>query len=243
MNRTVTALVLGVLLPFAVCAALYPARNSVPNTDAALVCVAVVVAVATLGIRLAGLVAALSAGLSFDLFLTSPYGSFSIHSKQDVETVLLLLVVGVAVTEIAAQGWRQHRRVGDQAAYLDGLHQAIAAVSTGLPSPELITRTVKTLTAVLDLQNCRFVPGTAVSQPELIADGTVRWGDASWDVEHEGLPLQAETALVVRSGSTVHGQFLLSPKLDSRPGLTQRLVAASLASQVGAALATVAPSR
>ncbi len=243
MNRKVVAIVLGMLLPFAVCAALYPARDSLPNTDAALVCVAVVVAVATFGIRWAGLVAALSAGISFDLLLTSPYGSLSIHSRQDVETVLLLLVVGIAVTEIAAQGWRQHRRVGDQAAYLEGLHQAIAAVSTGVATTELIARTNRSLISVLDLERCRFVAGPTVNQPEMTTDGAVRWGDASWDVEHEGLPLQAETALAARSGNAVFGQFLLVPKLDSRPDRTRRLVASSLAGQVGAALAAVNHAR
>lgn len=235
--RTVSALALGAILPFAVCLALYPARHSIANTDAALVLVAVVVAVATFGVRLAGLIAALSAGLSFDLLLTVPYGSFDIHSRQDVDTVLLLVVVGVAVTEIAAQGWRQHRQVGRQAGYLDQLNRTIAAVGAGGDPAELIDQIAETLVVVLSLESCRFDPHLADDRPELTVEGNVRWGDANWDVEHEGLPLQTETALPICSAHRRHGRYLMKPQLDSRPSRRQRLLAVSLAGQVGAALA------
>jgi len=46
------------VLPPAVCAALIPARASLPNTDAALGLVALIVAVAVLGNRIAGWLAA-----------------------------------------------------------------------------------------------------------------------------------------------------------------------------------------
>ncbi|MFF7651012.1 DUF4118 domain-containing protein [Streptomyces sp. NPDC007983] len=51
-----------------------PFRTAFPRTDAALVLVAVVVAVAALGHRSAGVIAALSATVWFDFFLIRPWG-------------------------------------------------------------------------------------------------------------------------------------------------------------------------
>ncbi|HEX2904367.1 MAG TPA: DUF4118 domain-containing protein [Jatrophihabitans sp.] len=235
--RTASALALGLLLPFLVCLALYPARHSIENTDAALVLVAVVVAVATFGVRIAGLLAALSAGISYDLLLTVPYGSLSIHSRQDVDTVLLLVVVGLAVTEIAAQGWRQRRRVEQQADYLDRLQRTVAAVASADDPRRLIEQVRRTLISVLLLQSCEFEPSAADELPEITGEGEVRWGDVRWDVAREGLPLQTETALPVRSAHQLHGRYLLRPQLDARPSRLQLLLAVSLAGQVGAALA------
>jgi K+-sensing histidine kinase KdpD len=104
------AVLAGVLGPPALCAVLVPFRQSFANTDAALVLVAGIVAVASLGNRLGGWLAAISAGIWFDFFLTKPYEHFSITSRTDVETTLLLFVVGVGVTEIAVWGRRQHAR-------------------------------------------------------------------------------------------------------------------------------------
>ncbi len=55
--------------PLIVALLLVPVRTSFPSTDAALVLVAVVVAVAAQGDRVADLVAAVSATVCFDFFL------------------------------------------------------------------------------------------------------------------------------------------------------------------------------
>ena len=72
-----------------------------PRTTAVLLLVLVVVAAAATGLRSAGLTATASGTLCFDHFLTEPTRSLAISGAQDVQTALLLLVVGVAVTEIA----------------------------------------------------------------------------------------------------------------------------------------------
>jgi K+-sensing histidine kinase KdpD len=96
--------------PLALTAILVPFRHSFPNTDAALALILVVVAVAANGYRLAGYLAALSAAVWFDFFLTRPYEHFSITRRADIETTVLLLVIGAAVTELAVWGRRQHAR-------------------------------------------------------------------------------------------------------------------------------------
>ena len=80
----------------------------------------VVVAVAANGDRLAGALAAVSTAVWFDFFLTQPYERLTITRRTDIETTVLLLVIGVAVTEIAVWGRRHHaiasRRAGSSKA-------------------------------------------------------------------------------------------------------------------------------
>jgi K+-sensing histidine kinase KdpD len=63
------------LAPAVVAVALVPLRADVLNTNLALVLVVAVLGAAVTGGRIAGVVGALSAALSYDLFLTVPYGS------------------------------------------------------------------------------------------------------------------------------------------------------------------------
>ncbi|HEX6931304.1 MAG TPA: DUF4118 domain-containing protein, partial [Streptosporangiaceae bacterium] len=74
------------LIPLAVTAVLVPFRTQFPNTDAALVLIFAVVVVAANGYRLAGVIAAISAAVWFDFFLTRPYERFSITRSTDIET-------------------------------------------------------------------------------------------------------------------------------------------------------------
>lgn len=52
----------------------------------------------------------MSGGVWFDYFLTAPFGRFTIEDANDVEVALLLVVVGVAVTELGLWGRRQQAR-------------------------------------------------------------------------------------------------------------------------------------
>src|SRR5215475_3764916 len=131
LSRDRTAVLAALIVPLALAAILVPFRASVPNTDAALAMILVVVAVAANGYRLAGILAALSVAVWFDFFLTRPYETFSITRRTDIETTVLLLVIGIAVTEIAVWGRRQHTAASRRAGYLDGINAAARAVAAG----------------------------------------------------------------------------------------------------------------
>ncbi len=235
-NRAV-ARAAAVLAPPALCALLVPFRDTAANTDAALILVLVIVAVATAGDRPAGVLAAVSAGVWFDFFLTTPYESFAINGRHDIETGVLLLLVGVAVTEIALWGRRQHALADQSAGYLAGLHDASETAAVGSTPPSvLIDRVCRQITIVLGLRGCRFDYGTGLGNPRLRHDGQVFTGRTAVAVEELGLPTDREVELLVASGGSYRGRFLLDAPPRCRPTVEQRVVAASLADQVGAAL-------
>ena len=233
-----SAIVAAVGLPLAVAGVLVPFRSSVPNTDAALVLVAVVVAVAAFGRRASGLIAAASAALWFDFFLTKPYERLTITHRNDIETTVLLLLVGAAVTEIAVNA-RRHRTIAvTDEAYLDAIRTTTDLVSAN-ESPQLITEHVKSwLIALLGLRNCRFEQALFGGMPRLESDGTLVWGEHVWDVEHDDLPRQPVELLCLSNGRA-YGRLVLEAAPGASPPLAARQVAGILAGQVGLALAGV----
>ena len=90
-----------ILAPLLTCAILATFRDSVTAATAVLVLVLWVVAAAATGDRAAGILAAVSGGVWFDFFLTEPYLRLTIHGSDDVEATLLLVLISLAVTEIA----------------------------------------------------------------------------------------------------------------------------------------------
>ena len=161
VNRDRLAVLAALAVPLALAAILIPFRTSFPNTDAALALILVVVAVAANGDRLAGVLAAVSAAVWFDFFLTQPYERFSITSRTDIETTVLLLVIGVAVTELAVWGRRQHAAASRRAGYLEGISSAAQAVAAGGSASVLIEQVTGQLTRLLTLRSCRFQHGVA----------------------------------------------------------------------------------
>ena len=229
--------------PLVLAAILVPFRGSFPNTDAALAMILVVVAVAANGYRLAGYIAAVSAAVWFDFFLTRPYERFTITRRADIETTILLLIIGVAVTELAVWGRRQQSAASRRAGYLDGINAAAQSVATGGSPTALIDQVTRQLTQLLSLRLCRFQYGVAgLGQPARMRhDGTVTAEHQMWDVDAEGFPPDTDIELLVESGGVFQGRFLMTPLPDARPGLEQRLLAVAFADQVGTSLATSHP--
>jgi Domain of unknown function (DUF4118) len=244
-GRDMVAAGVGLVAPLALAVILVPFRGSFPNTDAALALVLVVVAVAATGYRLAGVVvAAASAAVWFDFFLTVPYERLTMTRRADIETTVLLLAVGVAVTEIAVQGRRQHRAAARRAGYLEGIHTAARAVATGGAAGGLAGLVAEQLTGLLSLSACRFQAGVAgIGGPARLGrDGRVAVGGEVVDVDRDGLPAGKDIELLAEAGGLLQGRFLLTPQPGARPGLEARLMAVALADQVGAALAGRSPA-
>ncbi|HEU4948268.1 MAG TPA: DUF4118 domain-containing protein [Kribbella sp.] len=237
-NPVLTA---AVVAPFVVCVGLVPFRDSFDNANAALLLVLVIVAVASFGIRPAGVVAAVSSAVWFDFFLTVPYNRLTIDDRADIEATVLLVVIGAAVTEIALWGRRQQARASRQSGYLTGVLTTSRRCATGDSAAELIDHVGTQLIDVLGIDGCRFRTGTVgrVGAPQLNHDGSVTRGSQVLKIERDGLPTNAEIELTVQHAGVVRGRFLLTAAARiTRPDLEQRLVAVALADQVGAALSS-----
>jgi K+-sensing histidine kinase KdpD len=243
LTRDRLALIVGLLAPLALAAILVPFRASFANTDAALAMLLVVVAVAANGHRLAGIVAAVSAAAWFDFFLTVPYERFTITRRDDLETTVLLLVIGVAVTEISVRGRREHATASRRAGYLDGIGAAAQAVAAGGAAAPLVDQVTAQLTRLLSLSSCQFQYGVAgLGRPaRLQHDGSVTFGHQLRDIEADGFPRNTDVELLVEGGGIFQGRFLMTPLPGAAPNLEQRLLAIAFADQVGAALASSRP--
>jgi hypothetical protein len=225
--------------PLVVAAAVAPFRADVANTNAALLLVVVVVAVAAGGDRLAGVLSAVAAGLWFDILLTQPYGRLSIEDSADIETTALLLIVGVAVTELAVWGRRQQARASRAEGYTEGIQDAVESVTEGAPPAVVIDQVSRQLTRVLHVDRCRFDYGAGRvggSHPRLRSDGQVEVNGVVCDVERFGLPRDADIEILLVSAGRYQGRFVLTAGQASRPSLAQRLVAVTLANRATAAL-------
>ena len=130
--------VAAVAAPLIVCAMLSAFRESVTASTAVLVLVLLVIAAASTGVRVAGVAAAISGGLWFDFFLTKPYGQLAIDDRDNVEAAVLLVVIGLAVTEVALWGHRQQARANRRAGYLDGVLGTAEIVTLGSQAPDAL---------------------------------------------------------------------------------------------------------
>ena len=228
--------------PLAVAAALSGLRDALPNANAALVLVLVVVAVAAAGHRPSAIVAALSSAVWFDFFLTKPYHRFTINDREDIETAVLLVLVGVAVSEIALWGRRQQGRASRDSGYLDGVASAARMAAEGdTPSAAVVAFVSDQITHVLGVDRCVFKAANPGPHPRINRDGTVTREGNPIDVERSGMPTHDVTDIVVERHGRILGHFeLVSASRVVRPTLEQRRVAVTLAEQAGAAVAASA---
>lgn len=244
-NRQVV-LAWAVLAPLIAAALLQALGDRVTTTTAALILVLLVVASAASGLRSAGIVAALSAGAWFDFFLTEPHGSFKVANSDDIQATVLLLLVGVAVSEIALWGRRQEAKASRRAGYLDGVFGTADIVAqTGASPDALIERVRHQIVSILDIDSCRFEPlGAEIrSATRLNHDGSVTRRGAEVDVDRHGLPTDDLIVLDVSQGSALQGRFSLAASTRVvRPTVEQRRVVVLLADQVASALSARASS-
>jgi uncharacterized protein DUF4118 len=237
LTRDRIALVAAVLAPLAASAVLLSFRASWSNTNVALLLVVVIVAVAVLGNRFAGGLAAVSAAVWFDFFFTLPYYRFTIRSSADVTTAVLLLVVGLAVSQLAARARRLKVVAISDARYLAMIHETTLMTQSAGGRESIVGHVKDELVGLLDLKECRFEYGSLLGNPpRLEADGRITSSHVSWDVEVVGMP-QREVELRAASGQRYFGRFMMLPEPESKPSLQARLVAVTLADQVGRALA------
>ncbi|MFI6056290.1 DUF4118 domain-containing protein [Streptomyces violascens] len=223
--------------PLAVAALLIPFRTHLASTNLALILVVVVVAVAANGHQGAGALAALSSAAWFDFFLTRPYERFTISSGDDITTAVLLLVVGLAVSQLAARARRLKVVTVTDAGHLARIHETAQLAEHAGSADAVVEHVRRELTDVLALENCRFEYGSLLGHPpQLRQDGRITTAHGRWDIECRGWPPDEVELRAIGNGH-YYGRFMMRPAPGAAAPLQARLVAGTLAGQAGAALA------
>lgn len=228
-----------VIGPIVVAGALVSVRDEIDNANVALILVVVVVAAAVIGGRGAGVVAALIAAMSFDFFHTEPYLSLTIEAGGDVETTVILAVIGVVVGELAARARAGVRAATKGSDEVRALHRVAEQAASGTPVDELVSLVCDEVVRLLRLERCEFEeqpygpPMPRLERNGVVVSDRYRLVDGEFALPEEGIELP-----VMGRGRQL-GRLVLSPRPDTGAALEERVVAVALSDQLGAALAAV----
>jgi K+-sensing histidine kinase KdpD len=226
-----------------------PFRATIGLENVVICYLLVVVAAAAIGGRAAGIVAAVSAALAYDFFLTTPYHTLVIDSLAQVITVALLVATGIVVSV----GGRVRRRSAVIAeAHADAirlLHQLTETAAAGGPVDRVAAEGLQRLLDARRVSILRRSPaGSTVSldvgetQPPLdlealthldregrIPPGHHRVLDDTMVLPLDGVALD----LVARQHPV--GYLVVIPGRDVPADRTIRLAVAAMANQVAVA--------
>jgi Domain of unknown function (DUF4118) len=227
------------VLPVGVAAALIPLRSHVSAADTALLLAVVILVAATLGGRLTGAAAAVEAAVSFDLFFTRPYYSLRINHAEDIETAVLMIIVGVAIGEIVTRGNRHRFDAHVSRTNLARVSRITELAAGGEPPGRLIRVARRELMDLLAVEDCEFErPPFLDSLPRLSHAGLSIPPNVGADFEPAArrgsmieLPIWAEGLEVGRFVLTLGND---STGLEFAPGA--RTSALALADRLGMAL-------
>jgi Domain of unknown function (DUF4118) len=240
-SPALVGLAVAALGPVVVALLLVPVRSEVDNANLALVLVFVVVAAAILGGGRAGALAAVVATMAFDFFLTQPYLSLKIETSDDLETVLVLLGVGLVVGAVASRGRRSRYGRERAAEAITRVHRVAERVARGTPIDDVVRVVTGELKALLRLQDCwlEFRPFVYV-MPVLERGGTIAESEHHWF--GGGLALSDDgVELAVLERGDVIARFVLIGDPTHTVTIEERVVAVALADQLGLALALAGP--
>jgi hypothetical protein len=105
-RQTIVASAGGALGSLVAAVALVPFRDAIGAASVALALVLVVVAAAASGGRVAAAIASAAAALSFNFVHAQPLYTFHLRNTADVVTSVLMILVGIAVGEVAVRRFR-----------------------------------------------------------------------------------------------------------------------------------------
>jgi K+-sensing histidine kinase KdpD len=231
----------GAIAAILVAGGLVGLRSVLDNTSVALVLVLVIVAAAAIGGRRAGVVTAVMAGLAFDFFHTEPYGRLTIDSAQDVETVVLLVAVGLAAGEVVVRSRRIEQRGDLSHRELERVRR-VADVAVEHPD-DVVATVANELRDGLGLEGCWFEEGpTTAVRPQISRRGAIDQTKYRLSGGEFELPPD-QVALPVRAHGGELGRFVLVPTPGIGVARDKRLAASCIADITGLSLEDAAGER
>ena len=236
-HRPWLAVLAAIVVPLGAGAALIPLRERLDGTNVALLLVVTVVGVASLGYRAAAVLSALTAAMGFNLFHTAPRYSLRIDSSDDLQTAVLLLVVGIAVGELAVRSRRARASALRGRQDLASLYGLGKLVADGEDADYVLMATASELLHLLHLLDSRFEADREGQEvlPIVERDGVVRWGPTVWDTDRWGLPASG-AAIPVWARGVRRGRFVLQGSPGWSLDAGQLAQAVGLVDQAGAAM-------
>jgi K+-sensing histidine kinase KdpD len=219
-----------------VAAALVPVRDTLGGANVALILVLLVVAMASLGGRLAGATTGLAASVAFNFFHTKPYLTVRIDSARDVATVVLIMAVGLAVGELGVARSRQSATRRSHLRSIRALEDVGALVSAGVPTEVVWPAVQHALSATLGARHTTFETATRLTPLPLVErDGRV--DELNKQFRGNGFVLPARgAALAVEADGRLLGQLVVAPDPDLGVTREQRRAAVAIADQFALAL-------
>ena len=200
----------------------------------ALALVLVVVGFAATGDRPSGILAGLASAAGFDYFLTSPYLSLNIANPEDIELAVLLLLVGLAVNEVALWGGRQSARASEREGFIRGLMESSDLVAKGGPGTETVDAVAGHIWHSLGAERVTYADGAPSPDQAIVQrDGSVTLQGSTLNVAGYGLPTDRFTAVPVVQGERIIGHFQITAATRLvKPSTEQLRIAVLLADQV-----------
>jgi hypothetical protein len=232
-SRLLLAYLVGLLLPLATAALLVPFRED-HGRAMAIVLVVPVLVTASLGATGPAVVAALSAGLAYDVLLTRPYQQLAIDDPDDVVAAIVLVVVALVVGVSSSRLLRLRARSAARQTELHHLVGFADAVAREPSFDELAAEACGRIAALLGLQECRWSVGRlGGDRPVLLPDGNVMGYITALNPDRAKLPPEVELPAV--AGTTAVGHFVLVSDGTCLTSYEERLTAATIATLFAAA--------
>jgi hypothetical protein len=211
-----------------------PLRQTIATSTAALVLVLPVVLVAVVGRVSAGIVAAVTAALAFDVLLTQPYYSLTIETADDVESAIVLGVVAVAVGTVVAREVEARTRSSSRQRELAAIRAVVAGFDTG-DEQATVDATTSAVCDVLGARRCDWAPGFHGRIGAVMgSDGSIAGGGGSGR-----LPGHLEIPVVSRRHE--HGRLIVRTDSLDPVSSEERRTVLLIADLLAAALACGEP--
>ena len=208
-------------------------REDLGPANVALILTIMVVGCAALGGRFAGGLTGAVAALSFDFWHTAPYNTLRMDRAKDIETVVLLLIIGIVAGELTHLRDRYREEKGES----DDLLETVLTVShliAGGASLDEVWRGVKeALSHEFGPVDCRFDPvGTDAPPLPRIASTGVLPRNSLRRFLGQGFELPVGGAeLAVTHGRDPLGRIVVVPRESRGVSLRERRVGVALAEQ------------